>query len=136
MSEIASVALPPEADAVAIAEAAGNGAMDGRWYADDRLYVAGVTQAALEAALAQVGTAPPAPARHVSAADFFALWTAAERAALFAVPAMLDAAMGVVLAGKVNLASPRLPALLDAAIALGAIAPDRKARIGAGLPPA
>ena len=50
---IACIPLPPEADMPTIAEAAGNGDMDARWYAEGRLYVRGVTQAALDAAAAQ-----------------------------------------------------------------------------------
>jgi hypothetical protein len=52
---IARIAIAPGHDLPAIAEAAGNGAMKDRWYAYGRLYVRGVTQAALEAA-AQVTT--------------------------------------------------------------------------------
>jgi hypothetical protein len=45
-----SVALPPEADMPAIATAAGAAALEDRLYCDGRLYVRGVTQAALDAA--------------------------------------------------------------------------------------
>lgn len=66
---IASIDVPPEADLVAIAAAAGNAALEDRWYSGGRLYVRlqaasqEEAQAALDAALAQVGTAPPAPPR-------------------------------------------------------------------------
>jgi hypothetical protein len=130
----ASVIVPPTANCPAIAESAGNVAARDRWITVEpdgalRLHVAGVTQEALEAA------APPMP-RYVSAAEFFPLWTAAERAALFAQPDMLDAAMGVVAEGRANLASPRLAALLDEVIQRSALAGERKAQIIAGTPPA
>jgi hypothetical protein len=51
----ASVLVSPQADLVRIATLAGNGDMAARRYDGDRLYVEGVTQAALNAALAQVG---------------------------------------------------------------------------------
>lgn len=60
---IASIDVPPEADLVAIAAAAGNAALEDRWYSGGRLHVRGVTQEALDAAVAQIGTAPPPPPR-------------------------------------------------------------------------
>ena len=57
----ASIEISPEADLPAIAAEAGNGAVEARWYAEGRLYVEGVTQEALEAAAASVGTGPAAP---------------------------------------------------------------------------
>jgi hypothetical protein len=51
----ASVLVSPQADLVRIATLAGNGDMAARRYDGERLYVDGVTQAALNAALAQVG---------------------------------------------------------------------------------
>ncbi|MFC4169598.1 hypothetical protein [Teichococcus aestuarii] len=46
---------------VAIAEAAGAPEAERRWYAEGRLFVDGVTQEVLEAALAAIGTAPLVP---------------------------------------------------------------------------
>jgi len=57
----ASVAVSADADLVAIATAAGNPAFEARRYADGLLYVEGVTQAALDAALADAGGPPVAP---------------------------------------------------------------------------
>lgn len=57
--DTASIEVAPEADLVAIATAAGAGAMADRFYADGRLYVRGVTQAALDAALETVMNAEP-----------------------------------------------------------------------------
>jgi hypothetical protein len=51
----ASVVVSSNADLPRIAALAGNPAPDARRYERDRLYVAGVTQAALNAALAEVG---------------------------------------------------------------------------------
>lgn len=55
----ASVEIEAGADLVAIAVAAGTADPQGRYYRDGWLYVLGVSQEALEAALAQVGTAAP-----------------------------------------------------------------------------
>lgn len=54
----ASVEMPPEADCERIAALAGNPDPQGRRFLAGRFYVDGVTQEALEAALAEVGTAP------------------------------------------------------------------------------
>ena len=78
----ASIAVPPEADLVRIATVAGNAAMEARRYEAGRLYVEGVTQAALDAALASVGTAAPPPVRSVTPREFRQRFTAAERGAI------------------------------------------------------
>lgn len=57
----ASVAIDAAADLIAISAAAGNADPQGRYYRDGRLYVQGVSQQALEAALAEVGTDPVIP---------------------------------------------------------------------------
>lgn len=48
----ASILVDPSFDLASIAEEAGNGAFDSRWYQDGYLYVEGVSQEALEAAFA------------------------------------------------------------------------------------
>ncbi len=59
-TEWPSVAVSADRDLPAIAAAAGAGGFVDRRYQDGRLYVRGVTQAALDAAAAQV-VSPPAP---------------------------------------------------------------------------
>jgi hypothetical protein len=59
---VASVEVSAEQDLAAIAAAAGNGDVDGRWYAGGRLHVVGVTQAALDAAAVLTNHAPAVPA--------------------------------------------------------------------------
>lgn len=58
---IASVDVPPDADLAAIATLAGAPEPARRYYVEPRLFVVGVTQADLEAALADGGVAQPSP---------------------------------------------------------------------------
>ncbi|MFT8245175.1 hypothetical protein [Roseomonas sp. BN140053] len=79
----ASVTAPPEADLPAIAAAAG-GTQRLR-YEGGQLYVEGVEQAALDAALDSVGTDPPSiasPVRTISPREFRLRFTPAERGAV------------------------------------------------------
>lgn len=81
--------------------------------------------------------APPPAARIVSGPAFRALFTPAELAAMWAAdPRLMAAAMDVLAQNSANLDSPGLAAMLDLAVAKGALAPARPARVIAGQPPA
>jgi hypothetical protein len=130
----ASVAVSSFADLRAIARAAGN--EDGRYYAEGRLCVRGVTQAALDAAVAQIGTDPASPPRIVTGERFLALWLPAEIAAAFtADPLLMAGAMKVLAQNAANLDSAECAQLLGLAEAKGCITAARRQRILAGLPP-
>lgn len=82
--------------------------------------------------------APPAPApsRVISGVEFFALFFAPERWALWnADPDLMSGAMLVMTQNSANLDSPELKRLLALAEAKGVLTQARAVRIAAGLPP-
>lgn len=81
---------------------------------------------------------PPPKNEYIPFADFMALFTESEQAALVdssdpKIKVFLLATSG---AGEVRLANPRVEALLDDLIAAGALAAPRKTQILAGAAPA
>lgn len=84
----ASVVIAPDADLAAIAAAAGNANPDDRGYYQGALYVRGVMQAALDAAVAQIGTAPL-----VLVPQSVALWRARAALAQAGLLGAVDAAI-------------------------------------------
>lgn len=77
---------------------------------------------------------PPEPARIISGAEFVECFTAAETAALMAVPELAQAALLAAAQGQVNLDSPRLAALMRIAVQRGALTDERAAAVRRGEP--
>lgn len=77
---------------------------------------------------------PPPPPRIITSAEFVACFTAAETAALLAIPELAQAALLAASQGEVNLDSPRLAALLALAVQRGALTTARAAAVQRGEP--
>lgn len=80
--------------------------------------------------------APPAGSRTVSAAEFLALFTPAETAALWtADPLLMTGALKVMAQGSANLDSAEAATLLTLAVTKGVLTEAEKTRVLSGQPP-
>jgi hypothetical protein len=99
-------------------------------------FAAGTPRAQVLATLdAMPPEAPPPATLEISAEEFFRLFHAAERLAMYADPRLLDGSIKVASQGHCNLASPECAQLLGLAVQLDALTGARRDAVLANQPP-